>query len=362
MSIQELEQKIEELRHNIHAEYQRGAIRDEAKIADLQQQLDDLTQQLDVEQRLEQHKERVEESTKEIEFIMDNLQHEGVSMRQLCEDEGAYQLLRAVVQQEFMNRDQKFLTEIKDLKAQLDTEKADKAKVQQTYDELYEESAQQRMINMQLQNEINNLKLQIEDAEQKRDAAANELAESKAENERLNGHIDDLRKQIAVGASSAAQVIDVKGAYEQYIQNKKQADAEKPAIYDVQQVDLKGSEFTAKLAATDEEIKFKWTEKGKYKEVTAQEAEVFRAEYEAKKAAEQAQRDNEDLARDSGAVVVPTDSQFQNDSETQLNGLDQGDVDGTMETEATGSVEERIQALEKRVAVLEQNNGILAAS
>jgi len=347
MSIQELEQKIEELRHNIHAEYQRGAIRDEAKIADLQQQLDDLTQQLDVEQRLAQHEERVEENQSQIAYILDNLTVEDVSMRELCNNEAAYQLLRTVVQQTMMEREEKLLTEIKATKEQLDAAKTERDNTQKQYDEMYEVSAQQV-------KEIANLKAELEDTERKRDAAAAELEEAKAEIARLNSQVDDLRKEIAVGAVNMAKVIPVEKALEDYKKQKQLDEASKPAIYDVQQADLKGSEFTAKLAETDEPITFKWTEKGKYREVTAQEAEVFRAEYEAKKAADQAQRDNEDLARDSGAVVVPTDSQFQNDSETQLNGLDQGDADGTVENEAAGSVEERLQALEQRVTLLEQ--------
>ncbi|OZB90074.1 hypothetical protein [Paenibacillus sp. XY044] len=347
MSIQELEQKVEELRYSIHSEYQRGAMRDEDKIADLQQQLDDLTQQLDVEQRLAQHEERVEENQTQIAYILDNLTVEDVSMRELCNNEAAYQLLRTVVQQTMMDREEKLLSEIKSTKDQLDAAKTERDNTQKQYDEMYEVSAQQV-------KEIANLKAELEDTERKRDAAAAELDEAKAEIARLNSQVDDLRKEIAVGAVNAVQVVDVKDALDNYKKQKQLDEASKPAIYDVQQTDLKGSTFTAKLAETNEQITFGWIERNKYKEVTAQEAEVFRAEYLARQAEKETERNQDDLALGSGAVVIPTDSQFQKESESQLDGVDQGDTDGALETEAAGSVAERLQALEQRVTLLEQ--------
>lgn len=357
MLIEELEQKIEAKRHDIHSEYQRGAIRDDAKIANLTAELNELTAQLDELQRTAQHEERVEESTKEIAYIMDNLIADDVSMRELCKNESSYQLLRTVVQETMIMREQKLLDEIKSTKEQLDAAKAEKAETQKQYDDLYEISAQQI-------KEINSLKAQVEDAESKRDAAAAELEEAKTEIARLNSQVDDLRQEMAVGAVNVAKVVSVQEALADYKKQKQAEEAAKPAIYDVQPLDNREANFEAKYAETGEKFTFNYLERGKYKEVTAQEAEVFRAEYLAKQAKEQEERNQADLALDaSGSITLPSAPQFQDEDDTNaVDGLDQTITDRTMETETTGSVEERIQALEKRVAVLEQNNGILAAS
>lgn len=352
MDIQQIELKIEEVRHSLNQEFQRGAIRDEAKIADLQKQLDELTKNLEEQQRSEQHKERIVESHEEIAYILDNLTVDGISMRELCYNgtresaESAYQLLRSVVQETMMEREEKLLGEINSLKGQLSTAKAEKETTQKQYDDLYEVSAKQR-------NEINTLKAQLEDAEHKRDAAASELEEFKAEVARLNSQVDDLRKEIAVGAVNAVKVVNVKESLENYKKQKEIEANSRPAIYDVEPLDSKRSRYKAKLAETDEEIEFGWLEKEKYREVTAEEAELFRRQRQA----EESQRGHADPAQSGNSVeeggLVPPSLQFQDEDEScedTANGLDEGNTG----VEVAGkSVEERITALEQRVAALE---------
>lgn len=351
MDIQQIELKIEEVRHSLNQEYQRGAIRDEAKIADLQKQLDELTKNLEEQQRSEQHKERIVESHEEIAYILDNLTVDGISMRELCYNgtresaESAYQLLRSVVQETMMEREEKLLGEINSLKGQINTAKAEKETTQKQYDDLYEVSAKQR-------NEINTLKAQLEDAEHKRDAAASELEEYKAEVARLNSQVDDLRKEIAVGAVNAVKVVNVQESLENYKKQKELEANSRPAIYNLQPLDAKRSRYKAILAETDEPIEFGWLEKEKYREVTAEEAELFR-----RRKAEESQRGHEDPAQSGNSVeeggLVPPSLQFQEDDEAcedTANGLDEGNIG----VEVAGkSVEERITALEQRVAALE---------
>lgn len=60
-----------------------------------------------------------------------------------------------------------------------------------------------------LEHKIAQLQLEQQDAESKRDAAARELETAQQEINRLNSHIDDLRKEIAVGAKEAHKVTDI---------------------------------------------------------------------------------------------------------------------------------------------------------
>ncbi len=340
MDIQGIEAKIDEVRHSLNTEYQRGAVRDEAKIADLQQQLDDLTNQLEVEQRLAQHEERIEESQTEIAYFLDNMTIEDISMRELCRNEEAYQLLRTVVQQTMMGREEKLLGEIKTTKEQLDATKAEKENTQKQYDDLYEISAQQR-------NEINALKAQLEDAEHKRDAAAAELEEQKAEVERLNSQVDDLRQEIAVGAKNAVKVVDVEQSLAAYKKQRAIEEQSKPAIYDVESLDFKNSKYKAKLAETGEPIEFGWLQKNSYREVTAEEAELFRQQ----RAAAEAERGHADTAQPGNGVAQTEDGlkqegPFRDEETSPANGLDEGYASREV---AAKTVEERLEALERKV-------------
>ncbi|MFF3923111.1 hypothetical protein [Paenibacillus lactis] len=342
MSIQQLQQQIEQVRVELHAENQRGALKDSHKVSELETKLSDLSQQLDVELRLTQHEAKVEESHAEIAYFMDTLNVEGISMRELCKGEEEYQLLRAVVQGAWMQRDERRLNENKELDQKNAELKAEKEQLQRQYDELYEENSKQR-------HEIHQLQMSLEDANKKRDAAVSELEASQKEIERLNSQVDDLRKEIAVGAVAAAKTIDITESLEQYKRKLQEEKESKTPIYNVQPLDPKGSLFSAQYAETDEPLTFNWLEKGKYREVTAEEAEVFRAEYKKRMA--------QDRALDAGeSALTPPPISFQEQEDedtTTTNGLDQGYANGEVEDQAAGSIEERITALEQRVKALE---------
>ncbi|WP_054954969.1 hypothetical protein [Paenibacillus dakarensis] len=350
MGIHEIEQKIEQVRAELHAENQRGALKDSHKVAELESKLADLTQQLDVETRLAEneqvHEQRVEETNSQIAYTLDNLEVDGVTMRELFRNETsegaefAYQVVSAAVKKLMMDGQEALLNEIRNKEDQLAAAKAEIESSQKRYDDLYE-------VNAQLRLELAQAKAETEEAERKRDAAASQLDEANNEVKRLESQVDDLRKEIAVGAVNAHRVIDI-GSNDALESWKKQRQAEedaKPAIYDVEEMDLKGRMLRGKLAATDEEITFNYLERGKYREVSAEEAPSFR------RAAEEQKRNHEDLAQrqDVEETVTP----FPQEAGTAIDGLDQADVNGEMEDEAAGSVEERLAAIEQRVAALE---------
>lgn len=335
--ITRLERELEQAKAELHAENQRGALKDSNKVAELETKLADLTQQLDVEMRLNQnkqeHEQRVEESHDQIAYVLDTLRAGDLSMRDLTTNEAGYQILREMVQLTMMEREEKYLDEIKKLREDNAVLAASKEALQEQYNTLYENFAE-------IKSELNAAKADLEDAEMKRDSAATQLQEAKNEIARLNGHIDDLRAEIAVGAQGAVKVTNLNSNLAELVQ---QFNASKPAIYDVVALDTKQSRFSAKLATTGETIEFGYLEKGKYREVTPDEAELFRTEYEAQKAMEQIPVDSGE-----GMELTPPVFQSEDDAETPVGGMDEGDTSLEVARE-DATLEERVAALERAV-------------
>lgn len=370
MSIQNLDQQIEQVRNELHVENQRGMYKDGHKVANLETKLAELSQQLDHQQQLEKnneaHEQRVEESHNNIAHTLDNLVISGVTVRELFLNEtregaeAAYQAFQIAYKQMMMDKQEGFLKEIKSYKDQLATAKVEsEAQIkeqQKKYDELYEESAKQRFEATAKVHELENA---LEEMGRKRDAAVTRAEEAEAEVKRLESQVDDLRKEIAVGPKRAVEVVEIgsDAAIEAWkrqrelIEEKKRAEQDsKTPVYNVQPLDAKGSQFSAQLAENDEVITFGWLEKGQYREVTAEEAEQFRRSTE-KSNGETVATPGESVEE----VLVPVNLQFQEDEteDATEHGLDEDDIDREVEAEAAGSVEEQLAALEQRVKKLE---------
>jgi len=331
--IQKLENELAQTRTELHAENQRGALKDSNKVAELEAKMLDLSQRLEVELRLaenkQEHEQRVEESQQEIAYIMDTLRAGDLSMRELTVNEEAYQILRQVVQITIMDLDEKRLNEVAKLKNQNSVLTAEKDSLQQQYNKLYGNF-------VEVKSELNTAKAELEDTELKRNAAAEQLEDAKKEIARLSSDNDDLRAEIAVGAKEV-KVTNSNGNLADLVQ---QFNASKPAIYDIKPLDNRQSRFQAKMAETDELIEFGYLEKGKYREVTAAEAEVFRADYEAKQAKANTQVDDGE-----GLELIPT--VFQPEESTE-HSLDAGNT--SMEVAGKGfTLEDRVAALEMAV-------------
>lgn len=336
--ISTLERELEQAKAELHQENQRGALKDSNKVAELEQKMADLTQKLDVEMRLAEnkqvHEQRVEESHDQIAYILDTLRAGDLSMRDLTTNEAGYQILREMVQLTMMEREEKYLGEINKLREENAVITASKDALQEQCSALYETVSE-------LRSDLNTTKSELEDAELKRDAAASQLEEAKKEIARLNGHIDDLRAEIAVGAKGAVKVTNLNGNLADLVQ---QFNASKPAIYNKRWKDeYKKTIYLANLAETGAEIEIPYLEIGKYREVTPDEAELFRAEYEAK-------CNQESATVDAGqGVDVNTPDQFQEeDSEGPVSSLDEGHTG--LEVAGQGStLEDRVAALERVV-------------
>ncbi|MNW50110.1 hypothetical protein D3C74_275510 [compost metagenome] len=341
-------QELEQAKFELNTENQRGSLADASKVATLKSRIEELTKKIEEDEQAAAHEAIVS--------TVDDMQINGIPLRELFDisdpdmAEKAYRVVSTAWKQSLLEA-----AEI--AKKELDAERAEKEMALGLLEEVGAEKEDIQVSLKKVMQEKYELANQLEDAEAKRDAAADELEEAKKEIKRMNAQVDDLRKEIAVGAANAPKVIDIGESMKEWVAAKAAAEAAKPAIYDVHPTDFKQSRFTAKLAETDEPIEFGYLEKNKYREVTAEEAEVFRAEYEAKQAAESAKVDTGE-----GMDLTPPSLQFQDseESESTANGVDQENA--SLELAGEAVTREEFEALKARVVALEINKDVIPGS
>ncbi|WP_339317936.1 hypothetical protein [Paenibacillus sp. FSL R10-2734] len=282
--------------------------------------------------------EELQVVTAEAAKFMETLDFEGINPKDLFinhreeKAEASYNYVNAVIQNAVVEMKKVDLLEIKELKAA-------NAVLQEKFNQSEE-------ANEALKHIVDTAKLDINDAISKRDAAAKALDEANAEIARLNGHLEDLRKEIAVGAVNATKVVevDVRSAREKLDEERKKEEEAKPVIYNLRwEDDIKRTHYLAELAKTDETIRFKYLEKGRYRVVTSEEAPSFRAAY-----LEEQERNHEDMAQHSSVEDEPVTVPAFRDEDTNsaTSGVDQADTSGEV---ARPSVEKRLEALELAV-------------
>lgn len=335
-----LNQELEQAKFEFNQENQRGSIADAYKVAALKAKIEDLTKRIEEQEQAAAHEAIVS--------TVDDMVINGTPLRELFDiaspemAEMAYRIVSTAWKQSLLDEADKGKKQSAELSAQLTEEKESRAKLQTEYDELYEATSK-------LKTDLGFITQELADARAKRDSAASQLEEANKEIQRLKSQVDDLQKEIAVGAANAPKVIDINESLDAWKAAKAEAEAGRQAIYDLKPLDWKQSKYSAKLAETDEYIEFPWTEKGKYREVTAAEAEVFRAEYEAKRAKESATVD-----AGEGLELTPPSLQFQEGDDITDNGTSTvgGVVEGNTSLEVAredATLEERVAALEKEV-------------
>lgn len=304
------------------------------KISDLEYQakLQEETAQIEA-----QHVALVEETKAKTAYLLDTLEIGGLSISQLSASVEAYEILRDGLQMFIDEKDAKMLEQLKIVK-----EESAKsiAELRSANAELVASIEEREELVVSLRSALANEKDAVEDLESKRAAQQVIIDEQQAEIDRLNSRVTDLQTEAAIGAREAVKVItsdDLKAkadAYKQAIQ-----DSLIP-IYDLHwDEDAKPAQsvYIAKLAKNDETVRFPWTQKSKYREVTAEQAETFRAE-----ATQQVDTISDGVLEvEEQPVTVPA---FQEDSTT--GGLDQSDIGSEV---AGKTVEERLQALELAV-------------
>lgn len=284
-----------------------------------------------------------QEEQQPTKYVLDSVNTGDVNVESFFASEQAFSVMRLAVEAKFGTMSNGYKERIDELQKEYEEQIA---KLIAENNEMSDKLAQAK-------TELSNAKLEIKHITMKRDAAASELATAKTEIERLNDHLQDLRTEIAIGAKAATRVVDtnLETNLAEEMEKFKQA---RPAIYDVHQTDNKGSQFTAKLAETDEPITFTWLEKGKYREVTAEEADQFRRAAESKRA-------NEDLAQpgesvDTAGTVVELPSQFQTEEDTTEEDTTDGVVKGNVSESVAGQTvtREEFEELKRRVVIVEK--------
>lgn len=312
------------------------------KISDLEYQakLQEETAQIEA-----QHVALVEETKAKTAYLLDTLEIGSLSISQLSASAEAYDILRQGLQMFIDEKDAKMLEQLKLVKEE--SAKAI-AELRNANAELIANVEEREELVVSLRSALANEKDAVEDLESKRAAQQIIIDEQQAEIYRLNSRVTDLQTEAAIGARDAVKVITSDDL-------KAKADAYKQAIQDslIPIYDLHWDEdakpvqsvYIAKLAKTDETVRFPWTQKSKYREVTAEQANTFRAEYLAKQTATE-DSSNADLAQPSDLDEVSYTAPAFREEDSTTGGLDQTDASSEV---AGKSVEERLQALELAV-------------
>lgn len=308
----------------------------------LQKEIDAAESKLAVKRaEIEQHEKAIDSAQESISTALEAIEVDGevVALRDLCKNEGAYQLLSIYIKKQFVTQAEKFNEERATIRAgyeqRLVDAKVDRDDLQGRYDGLYEQHAELRKERDALENDVQDLLT-------KRDAAVRELEDANTIIKQQEGHIDDLRKQIAVGVRGAIQV-DASEALRLFKEQRQQEEEAKPAIYDVQDLDNRRSQFGAKYVETDEYFTDNYMYIGKYRVISEEEARRFRqAREEEERNKPVAPAVESDLAVEVPAPPMP----FQGDQPEQQS--DHADADGTNVEHGGKEV-----TLEERVAKLE---------
>lgn len=306
------------------------------------------TAELELEERSKAAEQ--ETVTNEVAKFMDGLEFEGVDPKDLFLNYGSesaetsYNYVNAVIQNAVSKMKQ---AEIANAKA-LETANA---ALQEKNDKLQQEKEE-------LSHDLSVQNMEISDLNTRLANASRLLDEEKAETARLNSQVDDLRKEIAIGAAAAVKVeeVDVRSAHEKWLEQRKKEEESKPVIYNIRwKDDIRRDTYLAELAATDETIEIPYftmtgdlnnptAMKGRYRVVTSEEAPSFRTVTVEVQEQEHSDEDHSYDIPDITAEVAYTAPAFRPEGTT--GGLDQTDTGSAVAGE---TVEERLTALELAV-------------
>lgn len=315
------------------------------------------TAELELEERSKAAEQ--ETVTNEVAKFMDSLDFEGVEPKDLFVNyteekaSASYEYVNAVIQSAVSKMKQAEVSNIKTLEATISALQEKNDKLQQEKEELSHD--------LSVQN------LEISDLNTRLANASRLLDEEKAETARLNSQVDDLRKEIAIGAAAAVKVeeVDVRSAHEKWLEQRQKEEDSKPVIYNIRwKDDIRRDTYLAELAATDEtieipyyamngDLKDKTSMKGRYRVVTSEEAPSFRTVTVEVQEPEHSDEDHSYDIPDNGEVAHYTAPAFRAEEST-TGGLDQDHAGVEMAgeevtPEAFRQALERISALEMAV-------------
>lgn len=281
-----LQEELKAVKAKLGAENDLGGQRDVVKIAELEQQAAEIQakiNKIEEEEQAAAKQLRIQDATEQAAYFLDNLVIEGLTMRVLCVGEPQYQMLRIAVQNKIIQLAEENSRQISELQAEENAQqlnlKQQIENLQAKYDEESKLAREDHETIMQLRAQLSQSQAETVDYQSKLKNATDEIA-------RLEGHVDDLRKDIAVGARNGFKVID---SEEQGKQMKALADEIKASRIKI--TDKKFTDYTnvtceailmqdlpSEGKVFGDRIEFPSVYVGKYLEVTAAEADQFRAE------------------------------------------------------------------------------------
>jgi hypothetical protein len=326
------------------------------------------------ELELEEKAKAVEQETvsKEVTKFMDTLDFGGTNPADIFinySEDGAkesYNYVNAVIQNAVAKMKQAELANIKTMEATL-------AALQEKHDKLQQEKEE-------LSHDLSVQNLEISDLNARLANATRLLDEEKAEVERLNSQVDDLRKEIAIGAAAATKVeeVDLRSAHEKWMEQRQKEEDAKPVIYNIRwKDDIRRDTYLAELAATDETIEIPYfamtgdmsnggtSMKGRYRVVTSEQAPSFRT---AAVEPQEPEHNHEDHTHDIPAnqldyIAPSVNPDSFRDTEEDTESTTVGLAPETSTVAGSPVTREEFNALTARVAAIEekQSAGTFAA-
>lgn len=286
---------------------------------------------------------RIEEATAQAAYFLDNLVIEGMTMRELCAGEAEYQVLKISVQNKIIS----MAEESSRLLAESQAEDAARQNELKKQIEIYKAKAEEESKEAAEDHEtIRQLRVDLAQSQLERNDFEAKLNNAGAEIERLNSQVDDLRKEIAVGARNAYKVSDVEQT-EQLKQLADQIKASRIHVYDVVPDNvINPKNYTATRADNGEPVTYNWTQAKNYIEIKdAAEVERFRQQFANKEAVQDIPLDEpvqDSLEQEETFPDVPKAVAPQTNVQTEVQlAISAPTDDGQGQT-----VEERLAALE----------------
>lgn len=267
----EIQGKIDHLDQLI----QQGAA--DAQLNLWEMQRDDLKKELAAalaeEANQQAHQGRVNDATTEITTYFDTLYVGGQTMRELCSDEEAYQILRLSVSQAFIDQ----ATKNSEVLSQVQTDS--QAAIKQAIERANDFDNQ----NSTLVQENHRLNLELTDITSRFEAVNLLLSEapSSEETEILKQKVIDLEAQLALKTKADEPKGDAKSQIDAMVQEREN---KKVKITNLRLADPSGintKDYLATDVLTGEEISIHSNYIRSYKEVTAEEAEQIKAQADA---------------------------------------------------------------------------------
>lgn len=299
------------------------------------------------------HEQRVQTAKDEFStYIAASLDEDGITPREIFIGESQEKLYT-------IKSSQAFNALVSKLSSQLSGAEEREIQLKRQNDELQDRFEALEAELRLAQSKASKAEFERDEAHKVRDNAAASLEEKDKEINRLSEQVDELRKEMAVGARNAFKVVDAEEQRKQVDDLVRQVKESRIRVVNMRPMegDFKRQNWIAEDAMTGDLYSFNWMDKGKYVELNDHEVQQFRLEQAQKAAA------NATISLDypiTPELQVITEQQFPSSN----GSLDQaatctpdgrgteGDTEGVTD-DASVSLAARVEALEARVAQLE---------